>query len=180
MNAAIEAAHAGASGAGFAVVSSEIRNLAESSADQSKRIKTELDATRDQLSTVSGETRNAVFSYDAMAELVRQSTEIAEGVSLALNEQQSGSTKVLDALRTMNQATRSQGEASARIDRENQRVEEGMSRVREFSESLTDTVSALSRAAEEIRGLASRIASLSQQNATRISGIVSSLGRFRV
>ncbi len=100
MNAAIEAAHAGASGAGFAVVSSEIRNLAESSADQSKRIKTELDATRDQLSTVSGETRNAVFSYDAMAELVRQSTEIAEGVSLALNEQQSGSTKVLDALRT--------------------------------------------------------------------------------
>ncbi len=80
----------------------------------------------------------------------------------------------------MNQATRSQGEASARIDRENQRVEEGMSRVREFSESLADTVSALSRAAEEIKDLASRIASLSQQNATRISGIVSSLGRFRV
>ena len=87
MNAAIESAHAGEAGKGFAVVSEEIRNLAESTADNAKKI-------GDSINKIVQNATAANKSSNAASEAFRKVSKHSELMIGSLNEITNGIEKI--------------------------------------------------------------------------------------
>ncbi|MBO4319886.1 MAG: hypothetical protein J5857_05400 [Treponema sp.] len=105
MNAAIEAAHAGSSGAGFAVVADEIRKLAEQSNTQGKRIAASLKSFNAVIQGLSGSNKLVQEQFDEIMKLTTVVRDQEEVVKNAMQEQETGSAQVMEAMRSIDDST---------------------------------------------------------------------------
>lgn len=80
LNATIEAARAGEAGKGFAVVASEVKNLATQTAKATEEIS-------QQIGGVQTETNAAVSSMDAIGATINELNEVATAIAAAVDEQ---------------------------------------------------------------------------------------------
>ena len=90
LNATIEAARAGEAGKGFAVVASEVKNLATQTAQATEEIST-------QIQTIQDDTQHTVSSIQHIAERIEEINRISGGVSEATRETTAISGEVLSA-----------------------------------------------------------------------------------
>ena len=102
MNAAIEAAHAGESGKGFAVVSGEIRKLAESSSEQSKTISAVLKKIKNSIDKITVSTGKVLNKFEAINGGVKIVSEQESNIRGAMEEQGAGSKQILEAVERLN------------------------------------------------------------------------------
>ncbi len=108
LNAAIQAAMAGDSGRGFAVVSDEIQRLAERSGNATKQI----DAL---VRTIQGDTNEAISSMEKSTEGVVQGARIAERAGEALTEVEQVSVQLAEQIENISQTSRTQAAVAANI-----------------------------------------------------------------
>ncbi len=105
LNAGVEAARAGDAGRGFAVVATEVRALAQRSADAAKEIKTLISASGAQVQTgvkLVGETGKALAR---IVEQVNRLNVLVSDIASSAREQATGLAEVNSAVNQMDQVT---------------------------------------------------------------------------
>lgn len=115
LNASVEAAHAGEAGKGFAVVANEIRNLAEKSADSSKRTAEMIEHSQKAIEEGSKYANLTASFLNELTSMSRQTYEITEDLArLVGNEKSSLENASLDITR-ISQLARQNLESSSDV-----------------------------------------------------------------
>jgi iron only hydrogenase large subunit-like protein len=105
MNAAIEAAHAGSYGEGFAVVAGEIRSLAENAGTQASSISQVLKHIKGLIDKAVGSSSSSSDRFEQVVDLAARVKDQEMLIQNAVDEQGVGGKQVLEALTRMNQIT---------------------------------------------------------------------------
>lgn len=132
MNAAIEAAHAGEYGQGFAVVATEIRNLAETSGKEAKQINDVLKQMKKQIDAAFEKTISAKSEFGNVVHLSTQVKDQETVVKNAMSEQTEGGGRLLDSIANLKDSTRSLAEAADRLQTETRAVKESIASLGEM------------------------------------------------
>lgn len=127
MNAAIEAAHAGEAGKGFAVVAGEIRKLAENSSKETKAIDGILRNMKNLIDSISSKTGEVSKEFDSIITLSGQVRSQEGQVHQAMEEQNAGSTQLLNAISKMKEAQASVTSAADQLKTEAEEIKNVMS-----------------------------------------------------
>ncbi len=105
LNAAVEAARAGDQGRGFSVVASEVRNLAQRSAEAAKEIKTLITASVQRVEQGTSLVDEAGHTMQEIVSSVKRVSDIMAEISAASAEQSTGVGQVGEAVNQMDHAT---------------------------------------------------------------------------
>ncbi|HET6786449.1 MAG TPA: methyl-accepting chemotaxis protein [Aquabacterium sp.] len=105
LNAAVEAARAGEQGRGFAVVATEVRSLAQRSADAAREIKQLISASVERVEQGSELVGQAGATMNEVVSAIRHVTDIVSDIKTASIEQSQGVAQVSDAVVQMDEVT---------------------------------------------------------------------------
>ena len=178
MNAAIEAAHAGDRGKGFAVVSGEIRKLAEQSSLQSKQITTNIQDIQTSIAAVVSASQRSVDSFEIINDEIIDVSEAFSRVKGAMDEQSIGGRQILATIEEMRSITTQVEDGSIGMKSSNNKM---LSVLREFSDStkiIEDSILKIADDSHKIRRSITNITHLTEENSNHINHIVEDIGKF--
>ncbi len=180
MNAAIEAAHAGDSGKGFAVVADEIRKLAESSGEQSKTIAVVLKKIKDSIDKITHSTDAVLTKFEAIDTGVRTVYEQEENIRNAMEEQNTGSQQILEAIGQLNEITQIVKSSSDEMLIGSREVIKESQNLGMISQEISNGINETASGADQINTAVTRVNEISGENKERIDALVSEVSRFKV
>ena len=180
MNAAIEAAHAGEAGKGFAVVASEIRKLAESSGKQSKTTSAVLKKIKDSIDKITKSAGVVLDKFQDIDSGVHIVSEQESNIRNSMEEQNTGSKQILEAVGLLLDITRQVKEGSMEMLRGSQQVIEEGNKLAAATEEITADINNIAAGADYIDSAVERVRTITNNNKEHINALSGEVGRFKV
>ncbi|MBR1911815.1 MAG: methyl-accepting chemotaxis protein, partial [Treponema sp.] len=178
MNAAIEAAHAGAAGQGFAVVADEIRKLSETSSAQSKKIGLQLKGILGAISSVVTSSNLADKSFMAVMDKVTATGDLVQEIKFAMDEQTAGSKQIGEALNLMNTAASQVKTASDDVDSARREIISDVSSLKQSSNSVQEHIGQMEKNVKDIEVSDKNLLSVADSISQSIERIGSEIDTF--
>jgi methyl-accepting chemotaxis protein len=180
MNAAIEAAHAGESGKGFAVVSDEIRKLAESSSAQAKNVAGALKKKKETLEKISFSAGTVIGNFKDIDEAVQTVAAQEKDIQAAMEKQEAGSrvlTGITGGLRDITQNVRT---GSTEMLEGSRKVVEGGKTIEAVTGRILTGMDGIVGGMAQINTAIMRIQEISRHNKQSIDTLVENISKFKI
>ena len=150
MNAAIEAAHAGQFGLGFAVVANEIRKLAENCSTQGKSISKILNGFQKEIGNATALTGQSQSEFEKIANLVDQARRQEQTIMGAMNEQITGSNQILQATHQIQEVTHRVKDGADKITKSSAMIPASISDLRTETAEMSQAINDLMGSVEDV------------------------------
>jgi len=180
MNAAIEAAHAGAAGKGFAVVADEIRKLAENSSEQSKTIGAVLKKIKGSIDKITHSTENVLDKFEAIDSSVRTVVEQEQTIRSAMEEQGQGSKQILDGIDEVTEITKQVKSGSNEMLNGAKEVIHESNNLEKVTQEISSGMSEMACGAEQINIAVNHVNEISGKTREGINALLKEVSRFKV
>ena len=180
MNAAIEAAHAGETGKGFSVVADEIRKLAENSAEQSDKIKRELEAIKNEISQVVTEAEESEKLFEQVSGRISSTGNLINHIKNAMDEQNVGSQQILQSLQLMNDSTSEVKNAAREMKEGNDAVTKDIVTLQDSMSEIKDAVSSISEESATVQESYKKITGVADTFEDAINKVNNDIYKFKV
>jgi len=180
MNAAIEAAHAGEAGMGFAVVANEIRKLAESSSVQSRTIGNVLKKIKGSIDKMTKSTESVLTKFAAIDSEVKIVAEQEENIRKAMQEQGAGSKQLLESANNLNNITRQVKTGSGEMLNGSKEVIQESQNLEKISMEITGGMNEMASGAEQINVAVNHVNEISGKTREGIENLLREVSLFKV
>jgi methyl-accepting chemotaxis protein len=180
MNAAIEAAHAGAAGSGFAVVAEEIRKLAESSSDQSKIINGSMKQLKESIELAVKTTDSTHASFDRIFGSIQTVTDNEREILFLLNQGSSHTGKILDDLTQLKEVTRTIADGAAQILSKSDSIDQEMKKLGSITSDVKKSSIMISSQAQETDALVEQSLQMLNQNLASVAEVKDIVSIFKL
>ena len=180
MNAAIEAAYAGGAGKGFSVVAAEIRQLAESSREQSQTVSEVLGKIKESIDSITWATDNVLNKFESIDRGVRAVVEQDKTIQAAMEEQGHGTRQILQASDRVGEITRQVKDGSLEMLEGSREVIHESKNLEKAMQEIAYGINDMATGADQVNMAVDSVNKLSCKNRENISVLVQAISQFKV
>ncbi len=180
MNAAIEAAHAGEAGKGFAVVADEIRKLAEDSNEQSKSISDRLGTLGISIENVSQNISEVQEQFARIYDLTQKVQNQEAAIMQAMQEQNAGSSQILEAIRLITDSTQIVQDNSNNMLNGSDQVLSEMEKLSQITVEINNAMNSISEAANTVNNSLEEVHAAVEENVNSTNELSSQVAYFKL
>jgi len=180
MNAAIEAAHAGTYGHGFAVVAGEIRKLAENARNQSRNMSDNLKQVVENVQSLNTSSSDLERSNGKMIQEIREVAGGMQEMKQGTEEMSAGSDQISSALGNLVASSGKLQLASQGMRERLEIVEHSISVLKDLSRLNTESAETIGETIQNITRATSVLDKLGQMNEKNVGNLNHYVSKFKV